>query len=174
LIDVVLATLLLATSTACVDPAVLDRQIDEVLLALRPGLSLEQVATVTNTPQQELLPTAGQLLVFALAKGGHRFASVSLTCAYANDKLGECRALLPRSHTQSIEPAAYKKVSVGDPLGVVLAALCQPERVEVAPDGSVTLTYSLDYPFEAYLPYGPATFTFDSKSKLRRKVAAGR
>ena len=164
-----LATLQLAASTSCADPAALDRQLDEVLLALRPGLSLEEVASVTRNFREWLVPAHGELLVSPWAKGGHRVASLQLVCGYADGKLGDCRASVPRDHTQFIESRQYEKLRLGEPLGGVLSALCQPERTEVASDGTVTLSYSMDYPFEAYIPYGPARSDSTARADCGRR-----
>jgi hypothetical protein len=165
-----LTAILLAAATACADPAALDQQVDAMLVSLHPGLSLDQVADITNTPREFLVPARGEVLVHAMAKEGSRVADVQLACGYADGRLAECRISGARHHTQFVDPAAWEKLTLGVPIGAVLVGLCEPEAVEVAPDGKVTLSYSMDYPFEAYVPFGPVHLRFDGEGRLQEKV----
>jgi hypothetical protein len=166
----VLTGILIAAALSCPDPALLDQQLDDTLVALRPGLSLDEVAVVTRTPREWLVPARGQVFVMASAVAGRRVASLALTCGFSEEKLQTCTLSGRRTHRNFIERSAYEKVQVGQTMTSLLEAFCHPEQVEVAADGSVRFSYSVPYPFEAFLPYGTATFTFSSKGRLLRKI----
>jgi hypothetical protein len=166
----VLTAFLIAAALSCPDPAILDQQLDDTLVALRPGLSLDEVAVLTKNPREWLVPVRGKVFVMASAVAGRRVASMALSCGYSEEKLQTCTVAGRRAHKNFIERSGYERIQIGQSIGSVLAAFCLPEQVEMAADGSVTFSYSTSYPFEAYLPFGTASFTFSPDGRLRQKI----
>ena len=164
-----ITALVLAVTTSCPDPAVLDRQLDDALVALRPGLSLEAVSVIAQVPREYLLPRDGEVWVMVTRTDRHRVAGLTLTCGYSDSGLGSCRVSSPREHTVFVDRAAFDGLRVGRSITAVLATLCQPAGIVPERDGEVLLTYSTGFPFEAYLTHGTARLRFGRDGKLRQK-----
>ena len=165
-----IAAVVLSVAASCPDPAVLDRQLDAALLALRTGLSLEEVSVIAQVPREYLLPRDGEVLVLMTRADRHRVVQLSLACGYSASGLGSCRVLVPREHTVFVDRTQFDSLKLGRSIAAVLATLCQPEEIVAEADGEVVLTYSTGFPFEAYLTHGPARLRFGRNGRLRQKV----
>src|SRR5262245_55701023 len=102
-------------------------------MALRPGLSLEEVAVIAQVPRNHLLPRDGEVWVMVTRTDRNRVAGLSLTCGYSDSVVGSCKVSNPREHTAFVDRAEFDGLKLGRSITAVLAALCQPAGV--VPDG---------------------------------------
>ena len=157
---------------SCIDPRALDRELDDQLLRIRPGLSVAEISRDTGTPLDLLVPRDGSVLVHLHAKADRRMASMLLECRLDNShRVTSCTVAVARRHMQLMTSAQHDSLWLGQTIGSVLASLCGPEATRSESNGSFRLKYHRELPYEAFLPYWPVDLLFDKDGLLINKDA---
>jgi hypothetical protein len=162
--------ILLWVVLGCVDSGTLDKELDDKLLRIRPGLSVDEISRDTGVPLEMLVPRDGQLLVTLHSSAGRRTASIMLECQLDDaERVASCSIAVARSHMQLMTRAEHDSLRRGQRVGSVLAALCEPEATISEPDGVFRLRYHRELPYEAYMPYWPVDLLFGKDGRLINK-----